>query len=155
MRPWIIPALFLLISSCGGQAEDAQSRTEVMDVVQLYVNRLPLVYESGNPDLLSEYATIKEREAIRKLIHALMIRGYRISAVLQEYKVTYVDVFNGTSAYVRTIERWNVATLTAKTCAELSRDEGQTLHVVYQWQKFSPEGWRVTARRVAATKKQR
>ena len=149
----LIILLLLSLGACGGEARRQAHRTEVEAMVRRYVKILPSVYMTGDLDVISGVATIREREAIKRGMTALSQRGYALRVSLVECQIVYVDIFNESNAYVKTTERWDVTMLNKSTGSVKGTKKGELLHVTYQLKDFRDEGWQVTERIVQETKR--
>ena len=153
-RFWGFMAVLLpmvaLLPACGpSEKRQANDKAEIQATLEAYLPLLGEAYETGDIELLREWAAEKEMARIYKRVMDLLDQGRALAPTLRQITVENVKVWNYSNAFATTLEVWDVRSMVAGTDQIAAEDLGQTNRVKYQLERNmdSDDGrWRVLYR---------
>ncbi|REJ82144.1 MAG: hypothetical protein DWQ36_21650 [Acidobacteria bacterium] len=159
-RRTVVAVCVLLGVLAGGCSEERAAadleadKAAIEAMMREYLPRLGEAYETGNIEVLRDYAAEKEMASLLKRIGEFMEQENRVIApTLQSFTVEDVEIWNYANAFVTTLEVWDVRVLASGTDQVLSQSLGQRNRVKYQL-KRRDSGWQVLHRNIETTLEQ-
>jgi hypothetical protein len=138
--------LALAFAACAPSPETLQeNRRAVEQQLREYLPKLAEAYAANDPQVIAPYAVPREVAVLEKNLRDLSGQGRRVETSLRQLTVEDLEMASPSTAYVTTLEVWNVRVYATGSDHVLGEDEAQTNRVQYQL-KWEDGRWVVLSR---------
>lgn len=142
----LLTAVFALLTACAPSEEEvAVDREAIRQTLMDYLPLMAEAYATGDVEPLVGKATQKERAILDKNVRDLASQGRTVRTELRELTIEEIDMVSYGTAYVTTLEEWQVRVYASGTENVLGEDADQVNRVHYQLQREG-DGWLVMSR---------
>lgn len=132
------------LGGCGPSEERVEAdRQAIEETLERYATQLSHAYAFTDPSALEEVAMPREVASVESNIAQMADEGRRIAADQKELTIENLEAPGTGTAFVNTLEVWDIRVMDLGSEREISRDENQESRVRYQLKTDGEGTWKV------------
>lgn len=129
---------------CGPSEERVEAdRQAIEEALERYATQLSQAYAFTDPSALEDVAMPREVASVESNIATLAEQGQRFVVDQKELTIENLEAPGTGSAFVNTLEVWDIRVMDLGSEREISRDENQESRVRYQLKTDDEGNWKV------------